>query len=554
MSDAARHSWQERLASDSSVRAIGLILRVAAVLLGVLVASFQGALGQSWPTAVALTGLALVVDLARFPWSQSAWWAIAELAVAGAILGLQDPLSATFLPYLLVAAATVGVRRGLSVGLAAVGSAAVTLIATQGLAGGGIGGESAALMGEWLLLSALGVIAGSWSRAWQSRWLGGSDRYQVAYRLLIRLRDLTRRLPAGLDQVTAAETVLDLIKRECPFDRGAVLRIEDDGPAQPLAVAGGESIPWYPQPESWLMRRIDGGAGPAQSMVWLEPDPHPEEQSTAFGNYRAFRAILPITLDDTRIGLVIMQRAVPWSDDSLAAAQHIVDDSALMLDTSFVFDDIRTLATSEERRRLAREIHDGIAQEIAGLAYVVDDITSREPDADLRADLDDVRTQLTRMVSELRLSIFELRTGVEQGVGLGASMSGYVRQVGARAGMTVHLVLEEGPARLPADVEVEVLRIVQESVTNARRHSAAKNLWVTLRTAAPKATVRIADDGVGLTDRRSDSYGLEIMRERATRIGGRLDVRPRVGGGTVVELTVGESTPLDVRLRDTTRT
>jgi signal transduction histidine kinase len=101
---------------------------------------------------------------------------------------------------------------------------------------------------------------------------------------------------------------------------------------------------------------------------------------------------------------------------------------------------------------------------------------------------------------------------------------------------------------LPADIEVEIMRIVQEAITNARRHSRAKNLWVTLRTAPPRAFVRVADDGVGLRGKRGDSYGMDIMRERAARIGGRLDVRQRVGGGTVVDLTVGDSVVAAVTL------
>lgn len=282
------------------------------------------------------------------------------------------------------------------------------------------------------------------------------------------------------------------------------------------------------------MRRMAEKDAAAQAMAWIGA-------SGGRRAHRVFRSVLPIAIDRTRIGLVILQRSTPWSDDQLVDAQRIVDQSALMLDTAFVFGDIRSLATTEERHRLAREIHDGVAQELAGLAYVVDDASARADDPELRADLHRIRDELSRVVSELRLSIFELRSGVDPGTGLGASISTYVRQIGGRAGMTVHLVLEEDATRLPTDVEVEIMRIVQEAVTNARRHSRAKNLWVTLRTTPPNALVRIADDGVGITDRRSDSYGLDIMRERAQRVGGRLDVRQRVGGGTVVDLNVGDS-------------
>lgn len=534
--EAAARSWQERWANDTSVRRISVALKLASVLLGVVVSAFQGDLQQNWGAAVLLVLLTLAAEAAWAFGLRSPGVTILECLLAGAIIALL-PMSLPYLPYLLAAAAIAAFRFGTLVGLAGVGAAGLSIFSLEEVLGAGLRGSSASAVTQWLLMSVIGVGAGTWARAWEYRFLRDDDRYQAAYELLIRLRDVTRRLPMGLDDVSAGATVLDLVGREAPFERGAVLRIDEDGPPQPLAVSGGDSIPWYPVATSWLMRRVDEKDGPAQSMVWLgEADAAGDDDT----GRRNFRAILPVNLSGSRIGLVTLQRATPWTDDQLAAAQRVVNQSALMLDTAFVFADIRSLATTEERMRLAREIHDGVAQEIAGLAYVVDDISHRESDPHLRTDLDGLRDELTRVVSELRLSIFELRTGLEPGTALGASISSYVRQIGARAGLTVHLVLEEDATRLATDVEVEILRIVQEAVTNARRHSQAKNLWVTVRTSPPSASIRIADDGIGISNRRSDSYGLEIMRERATRIGGQLDVRQRVGGGTVVDLSVGD--------------
>jgi hypothetical protein len=114
--------------------------------------------------------------------------------------------------------------------------------------------------------------------------------------------------------------------------------------------------------------------------------------------------------------------------------------------------------------------------------------------------------------------------------------------VGAGSGLTVHLVLDESAHRLTIEAETELLRIAQEAVTNARKHARAKNLWVTCRVDPPRAFLRVADDGDGLGSPRLDSYGLEIMRERAVRLGASLAIRNRVGGGTVVEVTVGPGT------------
>jgi signal transduction histidine kinase len=144
-------------------------------------------------------------------------------------------------------------------------------------------------------------------------------------------------------------------------------------------------------------------------------------------------------------------------------------------------------------------------------------------------------------VSELRLSIFDLRSEISGG--LGSALSDYVREVGARSGMTVHLTLDEAPTRLRSEMETELLRIAQEAITNARKHSTAENLWVDCRIRPPYARIIVSDDGSGLGKGRQDSYGLGIMRERAERIGARLDVvdgpHAKSHTGTIVTVTVG---------------
>jgi signal transduction histidine kinase len=251
-------------------------------------------------------------------------------------------------------------------------------------------------------------------------------------------------------------------------------------------------------------------------------------------------AVLALRLGDRRVGLIGVERdGGPWSARHLARAQQLADDAALRIDTGQLFSEVRALATVEERRRLAREIHDGIAQEVASLGYAVDDLSARTTDPETNADLASLRDELTRIVNELRLSIFDLRTDVQPASGLGAALTSYVRSVGTGSGITVHLVLDESAYRLPIEAETELLRVAQEAITNARKHARARNLWVTCRVDPPRAFLRVADDGTGLGSARPDSFGLEIMRERTARLGASFTVRNRVGGGTVVEVTVG---------------
>ncbi len=110
--------------------------------------------------------------------------------------------------------------------------------------------------------------------------------------------------------------------------------------------------------------------------------------------------------------------------------------------------------------------------------------------------------------------------------------------------------MDESPKRLPITVEVELLRIVQEAITNVRRHAQATNLWLTVAVEPPRAHITVIDDGRGLKPGRADSFGIQGMRERARRIGANLRVGPGPeGGGTLVEVGLGTETsaPLEPR-------
>ena len=197
------------------------------------------------------------------------------------------------------------------------------------------------------------------------------------------------------------------------------------------------------------------------------------------------------------IGVAVSSGATLPDPGVVADLMGELDEHSLRLDTALVFDEIRTMATAEERQRLAREIHDGIAQEVASLGYVVDDLASTTRDPAVAQGLRDLRGELTRVVSELRLSIFDLRSDVSATNGLGSALSDYVRQVGAKSDLTVHLTLDEAPTRLRPDVEAELLRIAQEAITNARKHASARNLWVDCWTDPPFVSLSVRDDGRG---------------------------------------------------------
>ena len=134
------------------------------------------------------------------------------------------------------------------------------------------------------------------------------------------------------------------------------------------------------------------------------------------------------------------------------------------------------------------------------------------------------------------MRIFDLRADVDAAAGLGTAVTEHLQRIGAHSGLTVQVTLDETSRRLPASVEFELLRILQEAVTNVRRHAGARTLSVHLDVDPPRARMTITDDGRGLQPARVDSMGLMGMRERAARIGAELRVENVPEGGTRVEV------------------
>jgi signal transduction histidine kinase len=461
-----------------------------------------------------------------------AWTTAAEAALAALVIGLVLPDSTVAVPYLVVPAIVAGATRGWRPVAAVVSIELfdfVLLAATNGdfeaLR------RQAPVVAPWLF-TALGVgLLSAWVRGVRTppAATATDPSYESARRLLSQLRTVARRLSSGLDTVSMASHVLSSVNDALGDSRSAVFVRSDGGVLVPIAYRGTVARERM-EPDDHLVRAC-----------WDEMEPVQEPTASGLASARR-RVALPLRVGSRMIGLVLAEcRDAPAGSDLTRLMQDL-DDQSLRLDTAMVFDEVRSIATVEERHRLAREIHDGVAQEVASLGYAVDDLLARTVEADRRRDILAIRGEVTRLVSELRLSIFDLRSQVTPSAGLGSALSDYVRQVGARSNMTVHLTLDESPTRLRAETETELLRIAQEAITNARKHSGARNLWVHCTVRPPHARVQVRDDGKGLGHGREDSYGMRIMRERAHRIQAelRVDTGREAASGTTVLVTLGD--------------
>ncbi|GAB1645945.1 hypothetical protein KRMM14A1259_63680 [Krasilnikovia sp. MM14-A1259] len=450
------------------------------------------------------------------------------------------------LPYLAVPLLTAALRRRPTEGAALLGVAAVAMV------GGGLMGEGVppitqpgylAACGQWLVLGAIVTFAADTMRQLMQPAEQQPQPYAEATRLLTQLRSVARSLPgATLDPGGISEHLLEELRAVAPGSRAAVLSASGGGRLVVLAQTGAERVDWEVT--------LDADSAIADAWASQQPQVASRSQARTHAGAEVSSLVVPLVAGVRTIGLVILEADVPQAYPPAVVSEvlEVTGPAALRLEAALLFDEVRSLATNEERQRLAREIHDGVAQELVMVGYGIDNAQATLPEEAKEAaeELRILRGEVTRVITELRLSLFELRSEVDRNGGLAAAIAEYARTLGTSAGLRVHFTFDESTARLPAATEAELLRIAQEAITNARKHAGASNLWVTWTVDPPYAEIEVSDDGKGFADDRPDGrYGLAIMAERAERIRGRLEIRPRHPSGTTVAVKLGTSTRRD---------
>jgi signal transduction histidine kinase len=198
----------------------------------------------------------------------------------------------------------------------------------------------------------------------------------------------------------------------------------------------------------------------------------------------------------------------------------------------------------EERARLAREIHDTLAQGFVGISSQLDAVAMCLPDqtAPARKHLDVARSMARHSLTEARRSVMDLRASMLDGRDLGAALESGARVWAAGSGVEVEVGVTDPPGKLPEEMEQNLLRIAQEAVTNAVKHAAARKIRIELGAEGRRICLRVADDGRGFDENYAltspgGHFGLLGMRERAERLGGEMRLVSHPGEGTEVEVS-----------------
>jgi signal transduction histidine kinase len=204
---------------------------------------------------------------------------------------------------------------------------------------------------------------------------------------------------------------------------------------------------------------------------------------------------------------------------------------------------IQAEAVAEERRRIAREFHDSLEQDLAGLALRIDSAAGSVADPDARRTMERQREILARLQDETRQYVWDLREPARLQGGIADRATVMLAELRDLTDATIELTVSGPLPPLPAETTHHLLRMLREAINNAAHHAAATRITVGLTANDQGIVATVSDDGSGFDPRAADQplaghFGLSGLTERATRIGGRVTIDSRPGHGTAVTIRV----------------
>jgi two-component system sensor histidine kinase UhpB len=203
----------------------------------------------------------------------------------------------------------------------------------------------------------------------------------------------------------------------------------------------------------------------------------------------------------------------------------------------------------EERRRLARDLHDDVGQALTALKIQLESL-ARSGEGVVRPRVDDCVDTVQHTLERVRQLSLSLRPPQLDDLGLAAALRSHLDRQARVAGLEAHFEAADAPQELPPDTETACFRVAQEAINNVLRHARARNLWVRIFAAGDGLAISVRDDGRGfdldeVRERSANggSLGLIGMEERMALAGGRLELRSAPGQGTVLLATFPAAAP-----------
>ena len=384
------------------------------------------------------------------------------------------------------------------------------------------------------------------------------ERLTTLYEDELRLRQATRIVAAAILESRPlheiAALITETIARQLNEERVALLLHDASGTYRPVALrnistAFGDEIIHLAQPMPALSRATATGL-PHYLRNIQEEDDLDAETRRQFQREKITTVLLALLQHDELLRgalLVYPQRERHFTPAELNIFQGFADMATLGIAITQQFEQERQIAAMEERNRLAREMHDTVAQSLAGLLFQIEtaqtslDAGDRET---AREMLGSARALARQTLDETRRAVQGLSPASLEHLSPVEAIAEEARQFEAQAGVVTQFIRTGEERELSADQRVTLLRIVQESLSNIRKHAQARRVRIGLQYGPEAVTLLIEDDGIGFdVEARAapgaeGGYGLFGMSERARLVGGEVRIESTLGWGTCIRATL----------------
>lgn len=462
-----------------------------------------------------------------------------DLAVITLAIALSDQFKSPFIFTAIPVLILFGISHGLIVSIS--GAAISVAIITETIFLKNAEGQPLHIIAQNVIVfisaAAIGTAIGGYVRDTNQRSQLVVDevkRMGKANELLLALHDIAQTLPASLDLGEVLATSRSRFNDLYDFEFLSILVADSTHNTfrveltQGIRLNSPLSVEELPAP---LHQALSANGAVIHNTV--EDDFVGCSDQANSGMYIALRARGNI------VGIIAIEHseANRYTERDSTLLSELCEPLALAIDNGLWFARLRNLGAEEERNRIARDLHDRLAQALAYVAFELERLIGEKPE---ETELVELRDIVREVVGDLRETLYELRATIDSGKPFHVLAHEYIPRFGDRTGLDVQFSTNITKNILPTQIEREMWRITQEALNNVNKHADARHVWVSWMHLKNRVVLTVRDDGKGfdLTNRKKESFGLIGMRERADTIHAQLRVSSDLGKGTTIETEV----------------
>jgi len=367
-----------------------------------------------------------------------------------------------------------------------------------------------------------------------------------------RLEDVVSSIAMAISQPLELKEMLDIALRKAleltGLEVGVVFLVDDRAEELTLVAHHGLSQRIIQDLErlkfdQGLAGRVARSGEPIVIKNFSE-DPRPISMAAKEEGFR-FHASVPLKSKDKVLGIMSLtsKSSCSFTPQEVTLLIAIGQQIGVAIENARLYEQVQSITALEERGRIGRELHDGLAQ-VLGYLYLqskaAEGLLSSGQIAQAQAELQYMQEVAQEAYGDVRESILGLRTTVTPGAGLIPTLTEYLDKFSQQSGINARLVIgDDTEMKFAPVVEIQLLRIIQEALANTRKHSRASRAWVRFEADEAGAVITVEDDGRGFDPSRiwqkgHEHFGLQTMRERAESVGGDVHISTQPGQGTRV--------------------